>query len=140
MAYDEAIRNVTLNADSSLAQYTGVAGTPGAASPNNGPALFRFVKVVGRRQVGRSTAGSADKGKTIGVSQSKPQVVGEAVTVSIRGISVVLAGGAFVAGDSITSDATGRAVKTTVAAEELGIAIENATGADTLSSVLLRCN
>lgn len=140
MAYDEAIRTLSFNADSSLAQYTGVPGVPGSADPNYGPAMFRFVKLVGRRQVGRSLAGSADKGKTVGVCQSKPQVVGEAATVAIRGASLVLAGGAFVAGDSITSDAQGRSVKTTVAAEELGIAIEDSSGANTLSTVLLRCN
>lgn len=140
MAYDEAIRTVSLNADSSLAGYTGVPGVPGSADPNYGPAMFRFVKVNGKRQVGRAGVGSTDKGKTVGVAQNKPQVVGEAVTVAIRGISMVLAGGAFVAGDSITSDSTGRSVKTVVAAEELGIAIEDSSGANTLSSVLLRCN
>lgn len=140
MAYDEATRHLTLTADSTLASYTGVPGVPGSADPNYGPAFFRFVKVVGRKQVGRATVGGANSAKIIGVCYSKPQVVGEACTVVIRGASMVLAGGAFVAGDLITTDSTGRAVKSADAtfADVLGIAIEDSSGQNTLSTVLLR--
>jgi len=135
MAYDEAIRNITLTADASLAGYTGVAGTPGAASPHFGKAQYRFVKITGAKQAGLATAaGDA----VVGVCQSKPQVAGEAATVAIRGISRVLAGGAFAAGAKIDTDATGRAV--VAAGAGIGIAVEAATVANELTSVLLRCN
>jgi hypothetical protein len=139
MAYDEAWRAVTFNADSSLAGYTGVPGVPGSVSPNYGKALYRFVKVVGKRLVGRTT-GVADRNKTVGICQSKPQVTGEAATIAIRGESLVFAGGVIAAGDMVTSDATGRAVTTAVVADHLGLAVEDASGADVLTTVLLRCN
>jgi hypothetical protein len=136
MAYDEAIRNITLTADASLAGYTGVAGTPGAASPHFGKAQYRFVKVTGAKQCGLATAaGDA----VVGVCQNKPQVAGEAATVAIRGVSRVLAGGAFIPGDKIDTDANGRAIKSG-AGNGIGIALEAATVANELSSVLLRCN
>jgi hypothetical protein len=92
MAYDEAIRNITLTADSSLAGYTGAPGTPGAADPNYGKAQYRFVKITGAKQCGLATA-AADL--IIGVAQNKPQVAGQGVTVAIRGISQVLTGGSL---------------------------------------------
>lgn len=137
MAYDEAIRNITLTADASLAGYTGVSGTPGAASPHFGKAQYRFVKITGAKQCGRATTG--DTAKVVGVIQNKPQVAGEAGTVAIRGVSRVLAGGAFVPGDAIDVDVEGRAVKAG-AGNGVGIAVEAATVANELSSVLLRCN
>lgn len=136
MAYDEAIRNITLTADASLAGYTGVAGTPGAASPHYGKAQFRFVKITGAKQAGLATA-AADP--VVGICQSKPQVTGEAATVAIRGISMVLAGGPFAAGAKIDCDASGRAVAAGAGAG-IAIAVEAATTANELTSVLLRCN
>jgi hypothetical protein len=135
MAYDEAIRNVTLTADSSLAGYTGVPGTPGSADPSYGKAQYRFVKITGAKQCGLATA-STDA--VVGVAQNKPQVAGQGVTVAIRGISQVLTGAAFSPGAKIDTDATGRAVVS--AGAGIGIAIEASTGANQLSSVLLRCN
>lgn len=135
MAYDEAIRNITLTADASLAGYTGVAGTPGAANPHYGKAQYRFVKVTGAKQCGLATAaGDA----VVGVCQGKPQVAGEATTVAIRGVSRVMAGGAFAAGAKVDTDSTGRAV--VAAGAGIGIALEAATVANELTSVLLRCN
>lgn len=135
MAYDEAIRNVTLTADSSLAGYTGVPGTPGAADPSYGKAQYRFVKITGAKQCGLAAA-DVD---VVGIAQNKPQVAGQAVTVAIRGISQVLAGGAFAPGDKIDTDGTGRAVKASTG-NGIAIAVEAAGGANQLSSVLLRCN
>lgn len=139
MAYDEAIRNITMKADSSLAGYTGVAGTPGAADPNYGNAQYRLVKIVGAKTVGRASA-ATDNVKAIGVCQSKPQVVGEAVTVAIRGITKVLAGAAFSAGDILKSDGSGRLITSSDGSTPVGIAIEDASGANVLSSMLLRVN
>lgn len=139
MAYDEAIRNITLTADASLAGYTGVAGTPGAASPHFGKAQYRFVKITGAKQCGLALA--ADSKKVVGVCQGKPQVTGEAATVSIRGVSRVLAGGPFNPGDYVKPDSTGRAIAGNVdGSDSVGVAVEGATTANELTSVLLRCN
>jgi hypothetical protein len=137
--YDEAIRTVTFLADSSLAGYTGVPGTPGSADPNYGNAQFRFVKIVGARTVGRGAA-ATDQPKIVGVCQNKPQVVGEAATVAIRGVSAVLAGGAINAGDPVKCDTTGRAVSDVALANPIGIAVEAASGANVLVPVMLRVN
>jgi hypothetical protein len=139
MAYDEAIRNITMKADSSLAGYTGVPGTPGAADPNYGNAQYRVVKIVGAKTVGRASA-AADATLCLGICQSKPQVVGEGITVAIRGISKVFAGAAFSAGTLLSPDATGRLVASAGGANVVAIAIEDASGANTLTSALIRCN
>jgi hypothetical protein len=136
MAYDEAIRNITLTADTSLSGYTGVPGTPGSADPNYGKAQYRFVKITGAKQCGLATA-AADT--VVGVVQNKPQVAGQAATVAIRGVTQVLTGGSFNPGDKIDTDATGRAIVAGAGAG-IGVAIEASTGANQLSSVLLRAN
>jgi hypothetical protein len=107
VAYEETLRNVSLDADSSLALYTGVPGLPGSASPNSGN-QFRFVKLTGAHQVGLADTTSGEV--VIGVVQNKPQVVGQAVTVAIHGISMVEAGGTIAAGDGVGPDADGKAV------------------------------
>jgi hypothetical protein len=134
MSYEESLRSVSLNADSSLAVYTGVPNTPGAANPNYG-FQYRFVKITAAHQVGLCTA-AADK--CVGVMQNKPQVSGQAATVGIRGISNVMAGAAVAAGASVESDATGRAV--TSAGAGIGIALAAAGAANELIPVLLRAN
>ena len=138
MAYEEAIRSITLNADASLAQYTGAPGMPGSADPNYGK-QYRFVKITGARTCGLSTA-STDL--SIGVMQNKPQVTNMAATVAIRGVTQVMAGAAITAGAQVMSNTAGKAV-TYVAGTgvlPLGIAVEAASGADTLTSVLLQTN
>lgn len=132
MAYEESLRSISLNADSSLAVYTGVPGMPGSPNPNYGR-QFRFVKVTGTHQVGLSTAGADD---SIGVMQNKPQVVGQAATVAIHGVSMVMAGDALDAGDKVESDSEGRAVTTTTG-NVVGIALAAAGQANELVPVLL---
>lgn len=132
MAYEESLKSVSFDADASIAVYTGVPGTPGAASPNIGH-MYKFVKITARHTVGLSDAA----GVAVGVLQSKPQVVGQAATVAISGISVVRSGAAIAVGALVEADSTGRAV-TRTAGEILGTAIEAATGADQLISVLLK--
>lgn len=134
MSYDESLKNITLNADASLATYTGVPGLPGSAAPNYG-LQYRFVKVTGARQCGLATA-STDN--AVGVMQNKPQVTGQAATVGIFGVSNVTAGAAITAGALVTSDSTGRAVTTATAADVMGIALADASGANVLVPVLLR--
>jgi len=131
-AYEEAIRSITLCADSTLAEYTGAPGLPGSPKPHTGK-QYRFVKITGPHQVGLATAGE----DVVGVLQNKPQVDGEAATVTIRGVVIVRAGGAIAAGDLVTTDANGLAVKTTDVTKKVGRAVSNVAGVDRLVSVLL---
>lgn len=135
MSYDESLKSISLNADASLAVYTGVPGLPGSADPNYGQ-QYRFVKVTGLHQVGLCTAATDD---AIGVMQNKPQVTGQAATVAIFGVSNVMSGaGGISAGDLVTADANGRAVSTVTAADVMGIALGDASGANELVPVLLK--
>jgi hypothetical protein len=51
MAFEEALRSITLEADSSIGIYTGVPGMPGSLSPNSAK-QFRFVKVTASKTAG----------------------------------------------------------------------------------------
>lgn len=132
MSYDDSIRSISLDADASIGFYTGVPGLPGSAAPNTGK-QYCFVKVTGAHTAGLAGAGES----AVGVLQNKPQTVGSAATVAIRGISLVTAGGAVAAGDYVAADAEGRGV-TGDAATANGIAIEAATAAGQLIPVLLK--
>lgn len=131
--YDESIRSITLDADASLAEYTGVPGLPGSASPNSGN-QYRFVKVTGAHQCG--IADNTDA-LVIGVLQNKPQVTGAAATVAIRGISLVEAGDAINAGDAVAVDADGKGVAAGGGDTVVGVAVGGAASG-TLVPVLLR--
>jgi hypothetical protein len=134
MAFEENIYSASFAADASLAKYTGVPGQPGSAVPNSG-FQYRFVKVTGKAQVGLAT----DSGdRLIGVMQSKPQVVGQAATIGIWGISLVVSGGVVSAGDEITTDAQGQAIKSLDPATSRGVAITSSSIAGELISVLLQ--
>jgi hypothetical protein len=133
MAYEESLKSISLNADSSLAVFTGVPSTPGSADPNYGK-QYTFVKVTGAHQVG-AVDGVDDP--TVGVLQNKPQVEGQAATVGIFGVSNVIAGAAVVAGVNVQSDTSGRAI-TLAAGTAVGVALSAAAGAGELISVLLR--
>src|SRR6266702_7682246 len=138
MAYEETLRSVSLDADSSLATYTGVSGLPGSASPNYGK-QFCFVKVTGAHQVGLATAAANEI--PIGVMQNKPQVTGQAATVSFHGISNVRAGAAITANAALKLDGSGRVIAATLPADValvVGIAIGSAGAADQLLPVLLK--
>jgi hypothetical protein len=134
MAYEESLKSITLNADASLAVYTGVPSIPGAPATNYGN-QYRFVKVTGARQCGLCTAATDN---AVGVMQNKPQVTGMAATVGIFGVTNVMASAAITAGATVTSDGQGRAVTTATAADVMGIALADASGANTLVPVLLR--
>lgn len=134
MAFEENLYSISLAADQSIAVYTGVPGQPGSPQPNSG-FQYRFVKVTGKAQVGLAVA-AADR--AIGVLQNKPQVSGQAAQVGIWGVSFVQAGGAVDAGDLVTADATGQAVKATDVATARGTALTSAANAGELVSVLLQ--
>ena len=106
MAYEELLKSISLDADSSLGIYTGVPGQPGSAVPNSGK-QYTFVKVTGEHQVGLATAAGD---VVVGVMQNKPQKAGAAATVAISGVTNLVAGAAVSAGVSIVSDGTGRGI------------------------------
>ena len=138
-AYYEAERSITLTADESIAQLTGPPGIPGSAPLGKGENTFvgkslRFVKVVGPHLAGLATA--ADK--VIGVLGNKPQNPGDSATVFVRGLVVMRAGGAIEAGDAVTCDAKGKAIKATTGAKVLGVAVTNVAGDDLQVSVFLQ--
>ena len=135
MSYEESLRKVSLVADASVAGYTGVPGLPGSTQPNSG-SIFRFVKVTDSNTVGLCTDGSADL--SVGVLQNKPQVVGQAATVAVRGISMVISGGSVTAGAAVTADADGAATDVGMGDITYGIAIEGSSTSGELIAVLLK--
>jgi hypothetical protein len=135
MSYEESLRSISLNADASLAVYTGVPNTPGSANPNYGFS-YRFVKITGAHQVGLATTKATDM--SVGVMQNKPQVTGQAATVAIRGVTNVMAGAAVAAGVAVTTDGTGRGILGVVGTDRVyGISLAATTGANQLFPVLL---
>src|SRR5262245_64107513 len=100
MAYEESLRSITLNADSSLGIYTGVPGQPGSPDPHGGK-QYHFVKITGAHQVGLADAAAA----VVGVMQNKPQGAGQAATVAIDGVSKVVSDVALTASDARTVSA-----------------------------------
>lgn len=135
MAYEELLKNISLDVDASLGIYTGVPGQPGSAVPNSGK-QYTLVKVTGAHQAGLCTAAGD---VVVGVLQNKPQKAGAAATVGIDGVTNVMSGAAISAGASLVSDASGRAV--TVGATPSGgkklIALKAASGANELIPALL---
>lgn len=131
MAYEESLRSITLNADDSLAVYTGVPNQPGSPSPHGGK-QYHFVKVTGAHQCG--LAGSGDK--VIGVLQNKPQHEGNAATVAIRGVSKVVCDAALDAGDEVAASADGQAAAAGTG-DAVGVALSTTANAGELVSVLL---
>lgn len=135
MSYEESLRSISLNADSTLAGYTGVPNQPGSANPHYGK-MYRFVKVTGTGQVGLCEADE----DSIGVVQNKPQVTGAAATVGIRGVTNIISGGAITAGAGVKSDADGRGIASAPGDTALAIALAPATAAGQLIPALLRLN
>ena len=124
MAFEEAIRSISLQADASLAVWTSVPGQPGSAAPNGGK-QYRFVKVTDE--------------VVVGVLQNKPQVTGQAATVAIRGVSKVIAGGTVAAGDAVKVDSEGRGVAATLPADAslvVGVAFTGGAVGEVISVLL----
>ena len=131
MAYEESLRSITLNADSSLGIYTGVPGQPGSPDPHGGK-HYHFVKVTGVHQVGLADATAA----VVGVLQNKPQGTGHAATVGFHGVSKVVSDVAITAGDAIQVSADGQAAKSG-AGPVVGIALSTTANPGELVNVLL---
>lgn len=145
MAYEESIRSISLVADSSIASFTGVSGIGAGGGYSNASTagkIYRFVKVTGAKQAGLCTAATDN---SIGVLQSKPQQTGAAATVAIRGVSFVVSGAVdtatnIAAGDKVTADSEGRAIKIPGSGSPVtfGIALAASTTAGELIPVLIK--
>lgn len=137
MAYTELLRSISLEADSSIAVYTGVPGLPGSADPNGGH-QYKFVKVTGAKTAGLATAAANEA--VIGVLQNKPQYTGQAATVAVDGVSLVEAGGTIAAGAGVKVNASGKAVTWVAGTDDrdlrVGVAV-TAGVSGALMSVLL---
>lgn len=136
MAYDEALRSISLQADATIATYTGVPGQPGSADPNGGK-QYHFVKVTGASQAG--LADTTANEVVVGVLQNKPQYTGQAATVAIRGVSRVTAGGNVTAGNAVKVNATGKAVVATLPADAalvVGIALGSGASSEIIPVLL----
>jgi len=132
MAYEESLRSITLNADSSLGIYTGVPGQPGSPDPHGGK-QYHFVVITGVHQVGLA---DADDTAVVGVMQNKPQGARQAATVAIAGVSKVVSDVAITAGDAIKVSADGQAAKTG-SGPTVGHALSTTANAGELVDVLL---
>ena len=131
MAFEEGLRNISMNSDATLVVRTGVAGAPGSPTDNAGN-QYRAVKMTGTRQVGLV---SATTDSCFGVLQNKPQVTGEAATIGIRGISKVRVSGAIAAGAGVFVAADGRGASSGTV--RIGTAVTASAGADELIAVRL---
>ena len=133
MAFDESLRSISLNADSSIGVYTGVPGLAGSAVPNSGK-LYRFLKVTGKSQVGLADDPSD---VVVGVLQNKPQQPGAPATVGFSGVTNLLSGDEYEAGDLLTCDDQGRAVIAQDGDRVYAVALTHAANAGELTSALL---
>jgi hypothetical protein len=104
---------------------------PLPAAADYSASQFRFVNVSA---AGKAVVAGAG-GRVCGVRNNKPKA-DEATTIVQTGISIVEAGAAVTAGDSVQSDASGRAI-TLAAGIAQGIALETASAAGVFIAVLL---
>jgi len=131
MSYEESLRSITLEADSSIGIYTGPPGLPGSASPHGGK-QYHFVKVTGRNTAG--LAGATDR--VVGVLQNKPQQAGGAATIGIRGVTNVVAGVQIDAGEEVKPGAAGSAV-VAAAGTGVGVALQSAASGSLVPVLLV---
>lgn len=136
MSYDENLKSLSFDADATVGIYTGISGLPGSAVPNGGQ-QYKALALTGKNQVGLGAVGGTN---FIGVLQNKPQRPGQACTVGVQGISLVLAGGVIAAGDLLTTNAAGQFITNAVpgpASVSVARAVAPAAGAGELISALL---
>ena len=99
--------------------------------------------IVAKNAVARQVfVANSDDDVIVGVLQNKPAKAGRSATVRIGGIAKVKAGAAVAAGNRVTADAMGRAIKSTYAnadlVSQLGVALTAATAADQFIEVLVQ--
>jgi|SRR6478672_4290581 len=138
MAYEEALRSVTFEADSTVGIYSGVPGLAGSLDPNAAK-QYCFVKLTGAKTVGLcdTTANEVP----VGVLQNKPQAVGAAATVAVHGISKAICGAAVTAGQPLKVDSVGRVISATPGTDialYVGVAVTSTTAVNQIATVLLK--
>lgn len=99
-----------------------------ANSSHVGMGSTRYVIVAMTAQNQAQLATDANSSTILGVAQNDPNV-GEAFSIAYGGLSKIVAGASANAGDIITTNASGRAIKVTSGAMALGRFLE-APGAD----------
>ena len=133
--YDESLRAITLNADATLAVFTGAPGLPGSANGINvGGNQYKAVVVSGARQAGLA---NANNGRVVGILQTKPQATGNAATVGFSGVSKVRMATNIVAGQTVYCDSGAKGSNSNSTAVVLGTALETSTVVNSLVPVLL---
>lgn len=135
-SYDESLRSITLNADSTLAVFTGAPGLPGSANGANVAGnQYRAVVISGARQGGLS---NANNGRVVGILQNKPQAAGNAATVGFSGVSKVMTATNINAGQLVYAEAAGKGSNSNASGLLIGTALETSTVAGSLVPVLLQ--
>ena len=113
---------------------------PFEASGDLSGAQYRIMaKNSSPRQVFRA---NSDDDTIVGVLQNQPAAEGRAATVCIGGTAKVVAGAAIAAGDRVTTDSQGRAIKSVYGngdlVSQLGVAITAVTAAGQFVEVLVQ--
>lgn len=109
-----------------------LSATAALAGPN-GSGQYLFVKMSGSRTV---TVCAANSDIPTGVLQNDP-TSGVAANVAYAGPVKVVAGAAVTAGDTLMSDTSGRAITHTSTNPRAGQALETASAANQIISMLL---
>lgn len=133
MAYEEALRTLTLTAGA------GVAATTDPLNPGAGSRHKFVVFGAGGSCVLATNADTIDE--VAGVLQNKPQAAGHPCTVAIAGVSPVYSGAAVADNTAVKIDATGRIVAATIPADAalvVGRTLAAAAGAGELVPVSLQ--
>jgi hypothetical protein len=97
-------------------------------------AIAAFTIVKGTSNAGEAAPATAATDKILGVCDSvAATVAGQAIDVATEGVHKVVAGAAFDAGDPLTSDASGRAIRATFTSGQMkhvvGFALQPAIAA-----------
>jgi len=100
--------------NSNGAAENGLATTTARRIPSTAALQYRFVK-PGSASNSVTLASGAVGEQVIGVMQSRPQTVGQAATIGLRGVTNMVAGGAITAGQRVVSDSVGRAIAASAA-------------------------
>ena len=96
---------------------------------------YRFVKFSKENTVEVATAGTDN---IVGINDGVYSAENDVTDVAFAGeISEIMAGGSFSAGDALTSDAEGKAVKATSADNIGAIALQDATEGDIINALVV---
>lgn len=99
-------------------------------------ALTAAGTIAANRFVTPAGAQAGADANTLGVCR-QAAVLNDKVTVDVLGTSVVEAGAAITAGDTVKADSSGRAITWATSGAKVGLALEAASGAGKFIEVLL---